>query len=105
MIKSHLGPVHPGEVLVEVGGVGYRVLVPTGSLPVLAPGASAFLFTPGTPETAGTFGAPIALGAARARHTATLLPDGRVLLAGGWSTSENATTRHAEPWGLRASSC
>ena len=34
-----------GEVLVEVGGVGYRVLVPTGSLPVLAPGASAFLFT------------------------------------------------------------
>jgi holliday junction DNA helicase RuvA len=34
-----------GEVLVEVGGVGYRVLVPTGSLPLLAPGAKAFLFT------------------------------------------------------------
>ena len=34
-----------GEVLVEVGGVGYRVLVPTGSLPLLAPGATAFLFT------------------------------------------------------------
>jgi len=34
-----------GEVLVEVGGVGYRVLVPTGSLPLLAPGAPAFLFT------------------------------------------------------------
>jgi len=34
-----------GEVLVEVGGVGYRVLVPSGSLPVLAPGAGAFLFT------------------------------------------------------------
>ena len=34
-----------GEVLVEVGGVGYRVLVPTGSLPGLAPGASTFLFT------------------------------------------------------------
>lgn len=34
-----------GEVLVEVGGVGYRVLVPTGSLPLLTPGASAFLFT------------------------------------------------------------
>ena len=28
-----------GDVLVEVGGVGYRVLVPTGSLPVLAPSA------------------------------------------------------------------
>jgi holliday junction DNA helicase RuvA len=34
-----------GEVLVEVGGVGYRVLVPTGSLLGLAPGADAFLFT------------------------------------------------------------
>jgi Holliday junction DNA helicase RuvA len=34
-----------GEVLVEVGGVGYRVLVPSGSLPVLAPGGPAFLFT------------------------------------------------------------
>lgn len=34
-----------GEVLVEVGGVGYRVLVPTGSLLALAPGADAFLFT------------------------------------------------------------
>lgn len=34
-----------GEVLVEVGGVGYRVLVPTGSLLGLAPGTDAFLFT------------------------------------------------------------
>jgi Holliday junction DNA helicase RuvA len=34
-----------GEVLVEVGGVGYRVLVPLGAVPALTPGASAFLFT------------------------------------------------------------
>ena len=34
-----------GEVLVEVGGVGYRVNVPTGALPGLLPGNSAFLFT------------------------------------------------------------
>jgi len=34
-----------GEVLVEVGGVGYRVLVPLGALPNLEPGGSAFLFT------------------------------------------------------------
>jgi holliday junction DNA helicase RuvA len=34
-----------GEVLVEVGGVGYRLLVPLGALPALAPGESAFLFT------------------------------------------------------------
>lgn len=35
----------PGEVLVDVGGIGYRVLVPTGALDALNPGASAFLFT------------------------------------------------------------
>jgi Holliday junction DNA helicase RuvA len=34
-----------GEVLVEVGGVGYRVHVPAGALPVLHPGSPAFLFT------------------------------------------------------------
>ena len=34
-----------GEVLVEVGGVGYRVLVPLGALPALHPGDAAFLFT------------------------------------------------------------
>jgi Holliday junction DNA helicase RuvA len=34
-----------GEVLVEVGGVGYRVLVPLGALTALEPGAVGFLFT------------------------------------------------------------
>jgi Holliday junction DNA helicase RuvA len=34
-----------GEVLVEVGGVGYRCLVPLGAVPGLAPGAPTFLFT------------------------------------------------------------
>ena len=34
-----------GEVLVEVGGVGYRVLVPLGAVPALTPGSPAFLFT------------------------------------------------------------
>lgn len=34
-----------GEVLVEVGGVGYRVLVPLGALTALEPGQPAFLFT------------------------------------------------------------
>jgi Holliday junction DNA helicase RuvA len=34
-----------GEVLLEVGGVGYRVLVPTGALSSLAPANSAFVFT------------------------------------------------------------
>jgi Holliday junction DNA helicase RuvA len=34
-----------GEVLVEVGGVGYRVNVPAGAMPTLHPGTAAFLFT------------------------------------------------------------
>jgi Holliday junction DNA helicase RuvA len=34
-----------GEALVEVGGVGYRVLVPLGAIAMLEPGAAAFLFT------------------------------------------------------------
>jgi Holliday junction DNA helicase RuvA len=34
-----------GEVVVEVGGVGYRLLVPLGALAVLEPGSAAFLFT------------------------------------------------------------
>ena len=34
-----------GEVLVEVGGVGYRCLVPLGAIPALVPSAQAFLFT------------------------------------------------------------
>jgi Holliday junction DNA helicase RuvA len=34
-----------GEVLVEVAGIGYRVLVPVNAMPALEPGAAAFLFT------------------------------------------------------------
>lgn len=34
-----------GEVLVEVGGVGYRAQVPLSALPALEPGAPVFLFT------------------------------------------------------------
>jgi Holliday junction DNA helicase RuvA len=34
-----------GEVLLEVGGVGYRALVPLGALAALQPAAPAFLFT------------------------------------------------------------
>ncbi|GIU89543.1 MAG: hypothetical protein KatS3mg010_0642 [Acidimicrobiia bacterium] len=34
-----------GEVLVEVGGMGYRVNVPLGAVPGLRPGTEAFLFT------------------------------------------------------------
>ncbi len=34
-----------GEVLVEVGGVGYRVLVPLSAVAGLLPGGAAFLFT------------------------------------------------------------
>lgn len=49
MIGSVRGTViertRTGEVLVEVGGVGYRARVPIAALADLAPGAQAFLFT------------------------------------------------------------
>lgn len=49
MIGSLRGTVversQAGEVLLEVVGVGYRVLVPSGALPALEPGGQAFLFT------------------------------------------------------------
>jgi len=34
-----------GEVLVEVAGIGYRVMVPVSAVPALEPGAHVFLFT------------------------------------------------------------
>ena len=34
-----------GEAVLEVGGVGYRVLVPIGALTTLEPGSPAFVFT------------------------------------------------------------
>jgi Holliday junction DNA helicase RuvA len=34
-----------GEVLVEVGGVGYRLLVPLSAVPALGPATNTFLFT------------------------------------------------------------
>lgn len=37
--------VATGEVLVEVNGVGYRLLVPLSAIPGLEPGTTAFLFT------------------------------------------------------------
>jgi len=34
-----------GEILVEVGGIGYRVLVPVSAMPALEPGGDGLLFT------------------------------------------------------------
>lgn len=51
---------------------------------------------------AGTFSPGPELLRDRMAHTATPLPDGRVLLIGGWSTSDNRTTRQAELWDPKA---
>ena len=49
MIGSVRGTVlertQSGEALIEVAGVGYRVLVPSGALGALDPGTTTFLFT------------------------------------------------------------
>jgi hypothetical protein len=63
-----------------------RVLVTGGSPapPSATPWSSAELFDPGT----GTFTLTAPMTRTRVDHTATLLADGRVLLAGGWDGTE-----------------
>lgn len=53
--------------------------------------ATAYLFDPAT----GTFSPTGPMTAARERHTATLLTDGRVLIAGGWAESGQAVSAEA----------
>jgi hypothetical protein len=94
---------------------------PTGSLGVgrdrctawLLPGGKGVLVAGGSAKEGGTlparhcevynvetgkFGPGPELVRDRMAHTMTALPDGRVLLVGGWSGSEKATTRQAELW-------
>ncbi len=80
-----------GRVLL-VGGIPFSVVDPAS---VGDPG-SAELWDPVT----GAAGPAGALGEARARHTATLLPDGRVLVIGGESLEGGAYTAlgSAELW-------
>ncbi len=66
--------LHDGLVLLT-GGMGYGV--PDKSLPTVMILASAELYGPKTGSPTGSMNRP------RVNHTATLLPDGRVLLAGG----------------------
>jgi hypothetical protein len=68
-----------GRVLVVGGFTRPSDLPATAKGPVLVSVASAELYDPGT----GTFSDAGSMTTARAGHSATLLPDGRVLIAGG----------------------
>ncbi len=77
--------IHGGRVLVAGGSARDGGTVPARRCEIYD--ASAGAFVPG-PELVRD----------RMAHTATLLPGGRVLLAGGWSGSESRTTPQAELW-------
>jgi N-acetylneuraminic acid mutarotase len=73
---------------------GGRVLVAGGSrtgAPVrsITPLNTTALFTPGATPAAGTWVAGPTFNGVRTFHTATLLPDGRVLLAGGYDNGDD----------------
>jgi len=73
-----------------------RVLVAGGSAQEggTAPARRCELYSPST----GAFTPGPELIRDRMAHTATSLPNGKVLLVGGWSNSDNATTNQAEIW-------
>ena len=60
---------------------------------------------PVAPATTGTFAAGPTLDVARERHTATLLPDGKVLIAGGRAKSGSSYTTHATAQICSATAC
>ena len=71
-----------------------RVLVAGGAIDPNSPGAvrTAEIFDP----TSGTWATTGSMVFARREHTATLLPNGRVLVAGGLNTESSTTLRSAE---------
>lgn len=77
--------IAPSRILVAGGSAKEGGTTPARRCEIYDPATGQF--TPG-PE----------LRTDRMAHTATPLPDGRTLLVGGWSTSENRTTPLAELW-------
>ena len=73
--QDHTATLLPNKKVLIVGGVSQ--ILPAGQVVL----SSAELFNPST----GSFSATGSMGFQRRAHSATLLPDGRVWIAGGYS--------------------
>lgn len=89
--KKHAATILPNNKVLISGGESATFSLASGTWSI-ASIASAELYDPGT----GAFSAAGSMTAARYQHTGTLLPTGKVLIAGGWDSAAFAPVASAE---------
>jgi hypothetical protein len=87
-VTARFGAVPRGALILVILGVALTLAttIAVGSQPSTSPRLAG----------PGAFGPGPSLGAARANHTSTLLPDGRILVAGGFGPNASAEVRDPE---------